>query len=381
MSTPLNFNTYLKRKPVVLIVPLDWGLGHATRCIPIISHLLHIGCKVIVGAEGAQKALILNEFPHINIVTINGYRLNYGKSGWHTRWKIMLQSSKILMRIKEEKKWLDQFLEQQPVDLIISDNRYGLYSKKVKSIFISHQLAIQTGMGSMADRLLQRLNYHFIEKFSACWIPDEAGENNLAGLLSHPKKFPALPLQYIGSLSRFKKGINDANCSDQTLNVHTSMKLLIILSGPEPQRSIFEKILLKELKHYHEPAIFVRGLPDEIDQKTDFNQVSFYNHLSAKSLHEKVNEADIIISRSGYSTVMDMIPLGKKCVFVATPGQSEQEYLAKYLQGKNLCVAVDQDKFSLRNAIEQVKLMNAPLIPDTFDSYQSALEELIQQLR
>jgi hypothetical protein len=359
-------------------VPLDWGLGHATRCIPIIMYLLHIGCEVIAGAEGAQKALLAKEFPELKIIDINGYRLKYGHSGWQTRWKIVSQSAQILTKIKYENKWLDQFLDEQQVDLIISDNRYGLYSKKVHSIFITHQLAIRTGLGPLADRLIQRLNYRLIEKFSACWVPDEEGENNLAGELSHPQKPPKIPITYIGLLSRFSKWARVDNTLGHSLDLKSKFKLLIILSGPEPQRSIFEMILINELKHYQGPVTFLRGLPGESDQFIPFNRVSFYNHLSAEFLYGKISEADIIISRSGYSTVMDMVMLGKKCVFVATPGQTEQEYLSSDLMKKNMCVAVDQDKFSLNSAIEQAQKVKTPAILYNVNQYQSAIDALSQ---
>ena len=381
MSDSPKFNTYSKRRPVVLIVPLDWGLGHVTRCIPIISYLLEVGCEVIAGAEVAQKALLLQEFPDLNIIDLSGYRMKYGYSSWHTRWRIMTQSAKILTKINKEKRWLDQLLENQHIDVIISDNRFGLHSSHVKSIFISHQLAIQTGLGSIADQLIQRFNYHFINKFSACWIPDEEGENNLAGALSHPKNLPAIPVKYIGLLSRFNSILPRTNFAAQRPNLNDKVKLLIILSGPEPQRSIFEKILLKELQQYHEPVDFVRGLPGEVDQIDAFNQVSVYNHLPAEILFQKIKCSHIIISRSGYSTVMDLLTQGKKCLFVATPGQSEQEYLAKYLMKKKLCIAIDQDKFSLKVAIEQAKSLNEPAKPYRINQFQSAIDDMLKQLR
>ena len=137
-------------------------------------------------------------------------------------------------------------------------------------------------------------------------------------------------------------------------------------------------ILIKELKHYQGQVTFLRGLPGESDHFTTFNNVSFYNHLSTELLFEKVSEADIVISRSGYSTVMDMIMMGKKCVFVATPGQSEQQYLSTYLMKKQMCVTVDQEKFSLTSAIEQAKKIKTVAVPYNINQYQSAIDALTQ---
>ena len=194
---PPNFNTEGK-KPVVLISPLDWGLGHTTRCIPIIRELAHQGCNIIIACNSTQKAALTSEFyQHLSFVHLQGYDLKYGKTRWGTVLRIIFQIPKILTRINNENRWLNIFLKQQPVDIIISDNRFGLHVKSVYSIFITHQLNIKTGLGIIADKFVQWLNYRRIARFNTCWVPDYKGAQSLAGKLSNPGKLPPLPAQYL----------------------------------------------------------------------------------------------------------------------------------------------------------------------------------------
>lgn len=348
--------------PIALVAPLDWGLGHATRCIPLIKQLQNQDFRVIIAAEGRQKAILEQEFPDLRFVDLPGYRLRYGRSGWQTVLRLFFQIPKILTSINRERRWLRHFLKENRVDLTVSDNRYGFRHPSLKAVFITHQLYIKTPFGAAAERLLQRLNYYFIKKFTECWVPDYPGHDSLAGILSHPAKLPALPVMYIGPLTRcYKKDIPVKN------------ELLILLSGPEPQRTLLENILLRELRDYHEPVLFIRGLPGERNrapspqqQNTSaetsyvttaafpktFNQVRFHNHLPSEEMNDAMNASRMIIARNGYSTVMDTLPLNKPCIFIPTPGQSEQLYLAEYLAAKQKCIFYHQTNFSLQKALE-----------------------------
>ncbi len=176
-----------------MIAPLDWGLGHATRCIPLIKNLIECGCEVIIATEGKQQVLLQEEFKHNKFVVLTGYRIKYSNNSWKTIIKILFQIPKILNAINSEHQWLRRFLKENKVDAIIADNRYGFSSPNIPSIFITHQLTIKTSAGNLADQMLQKLNYLFIGKFAQCWIPDFEGENNLAGNLSHPKNYPKCP--------------------------------------------------------------------------------------------------------------------------------------------------------------------------------------------
>jgi uncharacterized protein (TIGR00661 family) len=333
------------RKLRILVAPLDWGLGHATRCIPIIYELLSRDCDVWIGANGMQEALLKEEFPGLSFLPLAGYNVKYGRSAAGMLWNMFSQSGKILSAIKQENAWLKKMIDEYDFDGVISDNRYGLYHKDISCIFITHQLTIKTPFGKWAERLLRIRNYKYINRFTGCWVPDEAGENNLAGELSHPKRKPVVPLKYIGPLSRFEM-LNDT-AHDAVHKGH----LLFILSGPEPQRTILENKVIRDIAHYPGTATVVRGLPGGLNLVPSTNTIKFYNHLTAEELNKEMNQAEYIISRSGYSTIMDLTKLQKKSILIPTPGQTEQKWLAKYLSEKKIAITISQKDFSLSSAL------------------------------
>lgn len=337
-----NFNTFT-RKPLVLVAPLDWGLGHTTRCIPLIRELISLGCNVIIACNSTQKELLQQEFPTISYTHLEGYDIRYGQSRWITFARLALQSVKILMKIKQERRWLQHFLTNQPVDALISDNRFGLYATGIPAIFMTHQLGIKTGLGSLADLVARRWNYRRIERFTTCWVPDKAGSPSLAGALSHPTRMPAIPVEYIGGLSRFEP------CTDNT----GVGGLLIILSGPEPQRSIFEALLLQQIKDYAGRVTIVRGLSLTAALPAAPEHCTLLNHAPAALLHTLICPATLVISRCGYTTVMDLLKLHKKTILVPTPGQAEQEYLAHYLQDQSWAYTTPQKGFVLGKALAE----------------------------
>ena len=337
-----NYMTSLAGKKL-LVVPLDWGLGHATRCVPIIRELIKNDCEVWLAGEGAQEKLLREEFPYLPFLPLKGYRIKYARNG--LTGKLLMQIPSILRSIKDEHKWLNEQVNKFGFDTVISDNRYGLYHKKIYSVFITHQLKIKTGLGKWSEGILQKWNYYLINKFNECWIPDEEGENNLAGELSHPGMFPSVPLKYIGPLSRFEK--KDIE--------HTKDHLLIILSGPEPQRSILENKIIDQIVNYSGTATIVRGLPTEKNIIPSTNSIHFYNHLSSEELNIEAMKAEFIISRSGYSTVMDIAAMQKKTILIPTPGQTEQEYLANHLMKKQFAFCLNQNDFSLLKSIGEAR--------------------------
>lgn len=332
----------------ILVVPLDWGLGHATRCIPIIRELLAQNCEVWLAGEGAQEQLLKAEFPDLPFLHLPGYNIDYAKTKRGLVWKMISQVSKINRTIRYEQQWLKQVIDEYKFDTVISDNRYGLYHSSIPCIFITHQLLIKSSVGKWTERLLQKKNYHYINKFSACWIPDFADKDNLAGELSHPSIKPIVPVHYIGLLSRFDKN-NPANNDTSAKKDH----LLIMLSGPEPQRSIFEEKIIADISHYNGTATIVRGLPGSASLIPSTNMLKFYNHLSADDLLVEMQKAELIIARSGYSSIMDIMALQKKSILIPTPGQTEQEYLGKYLMEKRMAICLAQKDFSLNAALTE----------------------------
>jgi hypothetical protein len=328
----------------ILVAPLDWGLGHATRCVPLIKALYEIHCELWLAGEGAQEDLLRKEFPALPFLPLKGYRIQYGKR--NLTGNLLMQIPSILRSIKVENRWLKDQVAKHNFDSVISDNRYGLYHEKIFSVFITHQLRIKSPYGRWSENLLQLWNYNFINRFNECWVPDDAGEKNLAGELSHPEKMPAVTVNYIGPLSRFVR---------HDLFGEKKGHLLFILSGPEPQRTLFEEKIIEQVSHYTGTVTVIRGLPlsEKIIPSTE--QVIFYNHLPAKYLNEEIGKAEFIISRSGYSTVMDIAALQKKSLLIPTPGQPEQEYLATYLMKKQFSYCVKQDDFSLLKNLKEAE--------------------------
>ncbi len=357
-----------KRKPVILVAPLDWGLGHASRCIPVIHELLNIGCCVILAGEGSQRQLLLLEFPDLEFVDLRGYRIDYTRSKRFFTAKILFQVPKILHAIKREQNWIKYAVQKHKIDAIISDNRFGLYHPYVPSIFITHQLSIKAP--GIVEKWIQIFNYRYIRKFSGCWVPDVKGSPNLAGELSHPFKVPNLPLTYIGGISRFDRVDTPEHLYD----------ILVVISGPEPQRSMLEKKLLRCLHNYQGKVLFVRGLPGVEISIPSFNQVSVVNHLDATELNRAFVQSNLVISRSGYTTVMDILKLRKKSILVPTPGQTEQEYLAIHLQKQQWCLAINQAHFTLANALEQAAVFSYNLPFLNMNLYKAVVNEFAGSL-
>lgn len=282
--------------------------------------------------------------------------------------KLFTQFPKIVYTIYSEHRWLQNAIEKYRITAVISDNRFGMYSNKVPCIYITHQLLIKTG-NDFTEKIAQQIHSHFIKKYHQCWVPDFE-KNDLAGKLSHPEKL-LKHTKYIGCLSRF-------------VNYDTMTKkydLLISISGPEPQRTIFEHKILKDLKKYNGSVLFIRGLPDEKNELTsEDNNVDIRNHLSADELNRAILQSEMIISRCGYTTVMDLVKLGKKAILIPTLGQTEQEYLATYLKEKKIFFTVDQTKFSLASTLKEADRFPFHIPKYNMEMYKDVINQFVQSL-
>jgi UDP:flavonoid glycosyltransferase YjiC (YdhE family) len=328
----------------VLIAPLDWGLGHATRCIPLIHELNHLGCEVLLGASGQQAKLLQREFSDLPVVPVPDYGIKYSSQKTGFGWKMVAQLPRIRKAIHRERRWLKNLLVHYPLHAVISDNRFGLHHPEIKSVIMTHQLRIRSPFNPFSENLLQKTNYHFIKKFDQCWVVDFEGEDNLAGRLSHPDKMPPVPVRYIGALSRFH----------YQKNVETKYDLLVLISGPEPQRGHFETLILEQIRGLPIRALVVSGEPGNLYDRTISPTIRQVNHLDSNSLNEVLLQSKLVICRSGYTSVMDMVKLRKKAILVPTPGQTEQEYLAKRLMEKKHFLAISQDELQLKEALKIV---------------------------
>ena len=355
--------------PRVLVAPLEWGLGHATRCIPIIDELLLQKCEVFIAAEGGIYHLLKSEFPTVNFLLLRGYRVKVAKHRIFFSLKMTGLLPQLLYVVYRENRWLRQVLTQHHIDAVISDNRPGLYNKKLKCVYITHQLLVKTG-NSFTEKIAGLIHRHFINKYDECWVPDFEN-NGIAGELSHVEK-PSKNVKYIGALSRLNK-------IDQP---EKKYELLILLSGPEPQRTIFEKILVDQLLSYKKRVLFVRGLPgtEKIFQSEN-DLVEIVNHISGDELNLALLQSEVTISRSGYTTIMDLLKLKKKGILVPTPGQKEQEYLAQHLMKKKIFFCVDQKNFELHQALKEFKEFVFVKPSYDMEQYKFFVREFIQSLK
>ncbi len=319
-------------KKRILVAPLNWGLGHATRCIPIIKGLQEQGFEPIIASDGVALSLLQKEFPNLNTIPLPSYNITYAKKGAYFKLKLLKDTPKLLQTIKAEKEALKSIIKIHNISGVISDNRLGLYHKKVPCVFITHQLTVLSGKTTW---LSTKMHDKFIKKFDECWVPDSKGTPNLSGKLGH-KNTPNIPTKYIGPISRFEKR-----------NTDTPIDLLILLSGPEPQRSLLEGKLLQEIEGYEGRIVFVKGVMEQQQHIETYKNATFYNFMTSETLEDTINNSKLVLSRSGYTTVMDLATLEKNAFFIPTPGQSEQEYLAKRLKKQGFIASCKQKEFTI----------------------------------
>ncbi|WP_336514947.1 glycosyltransferase [Pollutibacter soli] len=350
----------------MLIAPLDWGLGHTTRCIPLISYLLQKNCQITIAGTEQQFAILKPEFPDAEYILLPGYGIEYPLNYKRFKRKLLYQIPGLLKRISNERKWLGHHYNSYRWDALISDNRFGLVHPRIYSVFITHQLHIFSGLGRAADSLLQRMNYHYIRKFNECWIPDLQREPSMAGLLSHPQLLPGNE-KYLGPLSRFD--IKESN---------EKSDLLVLISGPEPQRTVFENLVLQQLAKFTGKVFLVRGRPLDIAVPEVNTNVTVLNNPGSLQLEKFMNGAATILCRSGYTTIMDLIRLQKKAILVPTPGQTEQEYLATHLHDAGLFFTVEQAQLNIESDFKAVNKFQKNNFPAyNFGLYKEVIDDLL----
>jgi UDP-N-acetylglucosamine transferase subunit ALG13 len=358
----------------VLIAPLDWGLGHATRCIPVITGFLELGYNVTIATEGAHEIILREAFPDLTFLRLKGYNIRYSKNAAGFAFKMIVQIPRILYNILREFWWLYRTNRQKQFDLIVSDNRLGFFHFKTPSIFITHQLNLQTPF-RWSTNLLQWMQYNWFKLFyTMIWVPDMEGDQNLSGILGNPKKKPSVPVWYMNCLSRLKDYASNPVDVQQPTNL-----FLGIVSGPEPQRSIFQERLWIEGNQLQQPFQLIAGTAGQPNNHAVSAFGSIVPHLGGPELVKAIENTKYIISRGGYTSLMELIPLNKPLILVPTPGQTEQEYLAKRWQEKGWAIAFDQSTFHLETALKAAAHFNYQPIP--FKSFtKEALEATLKQV-
>jgi uncharacterized protein (TIGR00661 family) len=338
----------MKPKKNILIAPLNWGLGHATRCIPIINELINNGFIPIIASDGAALDLLQKEFPMVQTLLLPSYSIKYPKNAFFFKWKLLLNLPRLLYAIFLERKLVRKWVTEYKIDGIISDNRFGVCSKKVPSVYITHQLNVLSGNTTAISSFLHQ---KVISKFTVCWVPDSFENPNLTGKLGHLSN-THLKIKHIGFLSRFEKKV-----------LPIKFDLMILLSGPEPQRSLLENQLKAAITSYTGTVIFVEGILESEQKNKQIGNVLYHNYMNTKQLETAINQSKLILCRSGYTSIMDLTKLEKKAFFIPTPGQFEQEYLAEKMHDQGLAPYCKQSDFDFTKLVETQKYRPLQLPP------------------
>ncbi len=355
----------------ILVCPMDWGLGHATRVVPIIRLLQQAGAEPVLGADNKPLAFLRQQFPDADWISIPGFKPEYPKQG-SLSVKMAFDIPKMLKEADKAHVLLEKIVQEHSIDAVISDNRYELWSAKVPTIFMTHQLNILLpGILSSGRPLIRKMINRFVVRHNELWIPDFENEPNLSGKLSHIKEMPLKNSFFIGPLSRFEGVEMVSNEPAKELDV------LCLLSGPEPQRTVFEEILINKLKESELKTILLSGKPDKMGRKK-LGNMEIRPHAHDKEMLMLMKSAKMVICRSGYSSLMDLVCLGKKAVFIPTPGQPEQKYLAKRLKDRGLFYSCNQKIFSLQKALQEFEKYSGLHLSNDYEVLKERIETLLR---
>lgn len=311
----------------ILVAPLNWGLGHASRSVVLVRRLLADGHEVVLGGDGESLTLLRQHFPELRVLALPELRLQYSKHNSQVG-AMMKAFPKLLFWAIRDHRALAKLQEEEHFDKVISDNRFGLWTAGVACVYMTHQLQICLPDGwHWAERFASRVHAWIYRCFDELWIPDyEDEKRSLAGKMSHPNfrfsNSPAPQRCYIGPLSRFE---------GQTVCPDTTYDVVAVLSGLEPQRTLLEESIYSRYIADIQSVLIVEGLVTGPGMKISQKNITRISHLGDNELMGYLLGAKRIIVRSGYSSLMDMEALGvmDKVEWVPTPGQPEQEYLAE----------------------------------------------------
>ena len=362
----------MKKKKKILICPLDWGLGHASRCVPIIKNLLENDQDVLIGADNRPLAFLEKEFPDLDFIKFEGINIRYPSTG-SMILKLLSIYPELKRSIRKDNEKLSDYISAYKIDAVISDNRFGCYNTSIPSVYISHQLMIKAPQSlKFMEPFLHKFHKKIINKYNYCWVPDFNNGSSLSGDLAN-KYAVDDKYTFLGPLSRFSR--TDNNSGDDH-----NFKILAIISGPEPQRSILEDLLRKEFLKLSCKTAIVSGKTEIENGSFQDENLTIYNTLQSEDLLKAINRSELIICRSGYSSIMDISILKKRAIFIPTPGQTEQQYLAIYHKEKGNFYFEEQNKFNLNRALDNADRFIPADIKNTEDLVGQAVKKLIKNI-
>ena len=331
----------------VLVAPLDWGLGHATRCVPVVREFLNQGAEVELAVVRSNAALLRNIFPELRQRLAPSYNIVYPKHGYNMGLWLVKNGAHLRTVMNYEHSFAEEVVDRYHYDVLVSDNRFGFYSRNAKSIYMTHQRRIAFPRVLSAFEPVGMLwHASVMKRFDEVWVPDVPDLPGYAGTLSHVKKCP-VPIKYVGALSRFE-GEKLTEKSD------VRYRFVAVVSGVEPARARFEELLRKTLVKIPGRHAVILGKPSLGVKSSNEQNLDLFTHLPDEQFAAVVKNAEWVVSRGGYSTVMDMAVLGARCVFVPTPGQYEQIILGRDLAHEGYAVTIDESKLSTETLLAAI---------------------------
>lgn len=339
-----------------LVAPLDWGLGHATRCAPVVREFLEKGCDVELAVTRGNAAILREMFPDVRQRLAPSYNIVYPKHGYNMAFWLLKNSAHLRAVMRAEHHYAEEMVERHGYDILVSDNRFAFRSRKAKSVYMTHQCRIAfPKMFRMFEAFGAAWHASVMSRFDEVWVPDVPEFPGYAGSLSHVERCPR-PLKFVGPLSRFAM-------LPLTQSTEKDLGIVAVVSGVEPARSRFASRLSSVLPQIPGKHVVILGKPASSLKTWTAGNVTFYNHLPTQEFANVISRAGWVISRGGYSTVMDMAVLGAKCIFVPTPGQYEQVVLAADLSAAGFAVSIEEGSLSvdsLSKALQRADVVELP---------------------
>jgi UDP-N-acetylglucosamine transferase subunit ALG13 len=365
----------LNKNENILICPLDWGLGHATRMLPLARILRDYNKNIFVAGSEEHLSLFRNELPGLSYIKFPGFKPVYSRL-LPQYISLLFRTPLLLYHIAREHYKLKKIITDYNINIVISDNRFGLWNKNIKTVYVTHMPLIPLPKALRALEFIGVMFHRYIiEKYSYCFIPDLPGDQNVSGRLSHGLDIPD-NVRFIGILSRFMS-------DSQSLAEKNTEKVqnTIILSGPEPQRGILKKKLVDLLKNNESQIVIFEGKPGADVRVVTSDNITIFNHLPTKEMRDIILNSKNIISRSGYTTIMDLISLNCSALLIPTPGQTEQEYLAEYLSKKDWFSTLKQKKLKTGTIISSKGKINyGEITTQSNILLKNALNELLEEI-
>ena len=320
----------------ILVAVLNWGLGHATRCIPIIQELQRYDFQPIIASDGKALAFLRNEFPDVDYYKLTAVHFSFSQQSTWNYIHLLSKAAFWNKALKKDKQLIEKIHLKENLCGIISDSRPYCYHRHIPGVYITHQLQVKSGIFTTTATAAHR---GLIGSFNECWVPDRAAPHSICGKMSEWKN-AKLPLRYINIQSDLK--------IQKTSHQYDYTG---IISGAEPERSKLEQKMIAGFSGLKGKKIIIAGNKKLADRFVSID-IEIKGLASRAEVQHIINSSKTIIARGGYSTMMDLLKLQKPALLIPTPGQTEQLYLTQRLKQLNYVDVVSQEKLSATRILQ-----------------------------